>query len=704
MTGRFRTCIRMACLSAVVLGPAAAARAQTGTPSDSSQPILTRPAPVADSLSRDTVSAVHGLDPRAPGFVWRSPFLVEEICRGAVETLAECWRRNPRLANQEIGFPGARGWSLSLTTLEPAPFQSVFFPGWNRSPYLSGGIMPVDRYALREPGGDVRGVEEIWAPVMPLDTPVTSLRWGRGALALNAFHLKLRRMLSDRAYMNLDYFSASGDSQNYDYQFQVHQPYLGGWGFLGQIYGPIDRDSLSLVITDTSHAIRARHFRPRVGFWLDGNQVLEFFLDGVKNTTSLTFPRAPGTSPAPGPADSGQSLMPASFSSYTPGVVYSRNGGAYASQWEAAYSSLSKSALGANGLDVGPEQVEDLEGDLFRTRGAVALTALPGRPLLSGEALSETWNGSLFLGGPGVRFTRGWSDREAVAARWQPRWEGLGFDVDAGLARQSRMDNRTFWLERYALATRLNLPLGFGAHAGAASERQDPDWERLYRLNPALLLFPNADLEPRTDQSWRGSLVWNASVVTVESGADFRIIRDSWLPRALPGRGDSGSVADSLALALRNYRSEERDSWHLGLGLNLGRWTLGLENRFLLKSRVEDGDLASSVANLQLPERIFKGNLGWRRSLVENRLKVALGWDWEWISGRRAWAPDLQGESHLIKLDEYLALDFMASMQIKTFLLYFKTMNLNHDRYATEPGVHPPGLNFRFGVDWTLLN
>ena len=105
-----------------------------------------------------------------------------------------------------------------------------------------------------------------------------------------------------------------------------------------------------------------------------------------------------------------------------------------------------------------------------------------------------------------------------------------------------------------------------------------------------------------------------------------------------------------------------------------------------------------------MPERIFKGNLGWRRSLVENRLKVALGWDWEWISGRRAWAPDLQGESHLIKLDEYLALDFMASMQIKTFLLYFKTMNLNHDRYATEPGVHPPGLNFRFGVDWTLLN
>ena len=42
--------------------------------------------------------------------------------------------------------------------------------------------------------------------------------------------------------------------------------------------------------------------------------------------------------------------------------------------------------------------------------------------------------------------------------------------------------------------------------------------------------------------------------------------------------------------------------------------------------------------------------------------------------------------------------------RIKTFMLYFDAMNLNHDRYATEPGVHPPGVNFRFGVDWVLWN
>ena len=65
-----------------------------------------------------------------------------------------------------------------------------------------------------------------------------------------------------------------------------------------------------------------------------------------------------------------------------------------------------------------------------------------------------------------------------------------------------------------------------------------------------------------------------------------------------------------------------------------------------------------------------------------------------------AWARTLAGP---VKLDEYLALDFDAAMHIKTFTLFFKVRNFNHDRYATEPGVHPPGVNFRFGVDWTLV-
>ena len=46
-----------------------------------------------------------------------------------------------------------------------------------------------------------------------------------------------------------------------------------------------------------------------------------------------------------------------------------------------------------------------------------------------------------------------------------------------------------------------------------------------------------------------------------------------------------------------------------------------------------------------------------------------------------------------------MRIEGLAALQTR-----FKGVNFNHDRYATEPGVHPPGVNFRFGIDWTLWN
>jgi hypothetical protein len=129
-----------------------------------------------------------------------------------------------------------------------------------------------------------------------------------------------------------------------------------------------------------------------------------------------------------------------------------------------------------------------------------------------------------------------------------------------------------------------------------------------------------------------------------------------------------------------------------------------VRNRFVLARDVEDPGLKGALIDLSVPERVFQGRLGWKRALLDDRLKLDFAWRWEWFSTRYAWAPQLDGTSRPVKLDEYLDLDFEARMLIKTFLLYFKAMNLDHDRYATEPGVHPPGVNFRFGIDWTLKN
>ena len=94
--------------------------------------------------------------------------------------------------------------------------------------------------------------------------------------------------------------------------------------------------------------------------------------------------------------------------------------------------------------------------------------------------------------------------------------------------------------------------------------------------------------------------------------------------------------------------------------------------------------------------------LSWGDRFVNNRLGVKVAWNWEWYPVRFNWAPQLNGLSRPVKLDEYLALDFLAQMEIKRFILYYQIKNFNHDRYAIEPGSHPPGVNFRWGIDWVL--
>ena len=108
--------------------------------------------------------------------------------------------------------------------------------------------------------------------------------------------------------------------------------------------------------------------------------------------------------------------------------------------------------------------------------------------------------------------------------------------------------------------------------------------------------------------------------------------------------------------------------------------------------------------NWEIPGRAYQGQLVWKRRLLRGKLGVETRWDWEWFSKRYVFASDLNGIARLQPLDEYLALDFTARMDVSSFLLYFRAVNLNHDRYATESGVHPPGVNFRFGVDWRLRN
>jgi len=687
-----------------------------------------RAASLFDTLTRDTTR------PLLPVFKIKSPWADAQDCRDGVEKTSDCWRRDPDLAEVGTGFAGIRAHTLSLTNWQPAPIGSPYFPAWSHSPYRNGSLAPMERFAIRKSGGDAQGIEEIWTPVAPLDTPTTRLDWERGPFVMNVFDLRLRRMLSDRIYLGMDYYSATGDSLTYDYQFNVHQPYLGGFGFLGKIYGPIDRDSASLVLGGTSHTVQALAIRPRVGVWLDTNRVLEFYLDHLKNSTSLTLPQGPSKVAGvdrPGGIDSLQALIPSSFSSTSEGVLYGESHQGWASQWEAGHTSIDKNEFRPGDSAASIAGTDLIQADIYRLRAAVLGSRLPARPFLTLESRSETWSGDSAFSNPKSMST-GWNDVEDADLGIRPDFGPIGFSADAGLSRDSRMDDQVFWLQRFGASAHAALPLGLGAEAGFSSRMQDPEWEVLYRSNPARFLYANPDLRPRTDRGFRGSLSWTFSHFSVDGGVDFFRSEDAWLPRVLPnpqacqdladslyaglesnrclsssGSGSDSTrpvIADSLALALRNYGEDRLDAWHLGLGLAFGNWQLQLRDRFLLTQSVTDAGLAHARQDLSVPARVFKGRLGWKRDLVDGKLHLDLAWDWEWYSARYAWAPDLKGNSRLEKLDEYLALDFQAAMRIKTFTLFFRSLNMNHDRYATEPGVHPAGINFRFGVDWTLTN
>jgi hypothetical protein len=294
-------------------------------------------------------------------------------------------------------------------------------------------------------------------------------------------------------------------------------------------------------------------------------------------------------------------------------------------------------------------------------------------------------------------------------------------------ARRGRPDEKTEWLGGGSGKVTIPLTQRFEIKAGGGWLREGAPDEFLFRWQPALGFHPNPDLKPRSDLSAEAGVSWKSRHVEIGIAWDRHTFAESWLPQFLPepdfcfgadsvrypkNRGTfcvdgvgGVHIADSV-LALQNYDEEVRDLYHLFLALSLGNWRLSLHNTYLnpSTSTIKDDRFLEIGTNWQIPGRVYQGQLYWRRNLLRGKLGVETRWDWEWIYKRYVFASDLDGLARVVSLDEYLSLDFTARMDVKSFLLYFRAVNLNHDRYATEPGVHPTGVNFRFGVDWRLKN
>ncbi|HEX2613741.1 MAG TPA: hypothetical protein VHO02_09115, partial [Fibrobacteria bacterium] len=610
------------------------------------------PAKIPDSVKAAQDTAQTDTTARKPRVIvpdssWRWPMGVRartcEAKQEYPETPGQCWRQSPRRALIETGFPGIRALEWNLNGLEFARTEAFYQAALAQSPYGTGGHIPFEAYESNGPGGVHT---EIWAPVQPIDTPITDLHWTRGALLLNQFGVRLRRMAGNRAYVGFDFYSNSADKQAYDYAFQVHQPYLGS-----------GRDSSSVVITDTSHNITSQHARPRLGFWLGPRTVVEGYADWLANGTSMANPTNISAN------DSVQLLYPASFGASTYGAVFAHAGDDHAFRFSLRHGSWDRS-LSPRG-DSAARYAESSSGTRDALDAEWTLRALVGDPRLSLGVERTSQDGALWTEGVAGGVTDGATgDRESVSFDSRPDWGFLALLLRGEGARRHRPDGVEEMLYGGDADATLRLPWGFRFTGGTGWNREGAPEDWLFRNQPALGLYPSPGLKPRAHARMAAGAGWESRFLSFGAEAERHRFEDTWLPRALPEPGvcaligdslayptenASGNPAcsgldnlpDSLALGRVNYHEETRDLAHLWLRLSLGNWKLSLRNTYLLANAVRDPRLGFVADNWTLPRDILKGQLLWRRVILDGKLGLQTRWDWEWISNRYVFASDI---------------------------------------------------------------
>ncbi len=558
---------------------------------------------------------------------------------------------------------------------------------------------------------------------IPLDTPVTQIKWNRGPFGLNIFRLNLARSLSSKAYFSLGFLANKADSQSYNYVFQVHQPYLSGIAGLKTIIPSLERDSSSLVIEGVMPRIENLHFRPRLGYWFSKSLIMEIFLDRYTNNSDLELPQS--DSSAEGHEfyrEAIQQLYSGEFSNLSLGSFLGFNGSYVKGQIGYNHSTFVRKegpfTYNYNISDSSNTGIKtyfnQLEGSANSLSGALYLHSFSGAPNISFNLCDERFNAPLYVDTSlnvnlinfnQEAFTNFWGDDERVTLSYSPSLSSLTWYIQTGWSRHSYIHNKIEqdWFGSFKTELKFKPFLTFNAFAGQYAKY--PDWEDLYTFNIAQSRYANPNLSRETHQFWGGDFIFDMHNFYITSGYTNNTISDVILPVALPLSGLPPADYKS-SIRKVNYQEEIRGTWHIGASFNLGMWQGYLHHYFLFDNYVSDINIlsVSTSPNFSLPESVYKGHLEWNGLYVKNRLHVKVCWDWEWFSERYAWAPQFDGTSTVTRLDEYLVLDFQATMEIKSFSLFYQIKNMNHDRYYLKPGSHPPGVNFRWGVLWTLAN
>ncbi len=605
-------------------------------------------------------------------------------------------------------IPGLAGAIFSVRDWDWISYQSDFGGGDEVETLGSEPGLHIPSSIEMLPSGRFRAFD---LAVTRLDTPVTHFYWERGAFSLNLFRLNFRRALLQNAVLSLQFSAIKSEQTDYKYSFQVQQPFLN----LGNIPG-IRRDSTDLVLAGVAPAIDVFNVRPSLDLRLGKQTISKLYWEKIDSQTDEVSPisdpdsidhdffKEPKLRPVAGTHTSNK----IGVNLYHQGLHYQINS-------NYTYTNREASVPIFHPGPIMPWQKDSSMANNFDIHDVMlsyALLGLPWRPSVVLSAHSLNFEGPLFLGefksnqvdSQSQPASVGWMDTQSFGIRLAPRTGQYQGAIEAGVDRTSHMNDKRAW-GYYIRSMHVLKPIRyFNMEVFTVTETHQPNYRRMFIYNPFKGYFPNSGLQVSQNNRVSGRLSFEPSRYSVYGGVGLSHLKDPILPAILPK--DGRVLSDSSALMYVNHNREYRVSGTLGGRVTIGHWVLNTEyNRLIANSLKTKGiaDTLTSNTNTQIPETVINGRLHWSNRYVKNKLGVQAQFDWAWFKHRYLWAAQLDGTSKAIKMDEFLNLDFQASMNIQQFYFFYRIDTMYYDHYHITPGRYLPGINFRWGIVWKLL-
>lgn len=635
---------------------------------------------VADSTK--PVSIVHVWQP-----AWQSSGKLS-ACHETGLTWEDCMRHeNSSVLVLGSNFPGQKIQVWDRTTLQAlvinSPYTSVSHSSYGAGGFLSG---PWEMQPFS-------GISENWVYPGVLDSPQTDLYWSRGPFASNFFRLHFIRKMNENIYLGLDYGSNKSDkTDDFEYNFQVPLAYVGL---------PGGRDSSELVIGSHFPKVDNNEIRPRLGFLLGSGSVLELFFDRYSNESENAWSFA-DTIDRDGYTESMQRNIPDMYSATSTGALWVQPLPYGDISARSRLSWYNKTLWGPRdtlaktmGVEMGGgEQELEIKShwgvpEFFFELNINSLWNQLDAPIYSRlSAMRDSVPSQFSTKDDNVqKITTSW---DLQKGQWHAKLLG-------GAARYQTVREDAEFLPLWLADLKFKSSYTW-AQTSYEQTVQAISLEKKYWSEPGRGFLPSPDNSQSSHRKVLGLIGVGSPRIYTEGWMAYSELNDVPLPRRLPAPRN-GVQADTMALISVPY-DESRLLWGAKMVGSIWGFRLEWENGFLLDN-VLDGMYGDSLGvNSTLPSWWARGSFEWKAMLVDHKLDFRTGTSWTWLNSRYAWAYQDSSTVKPIKLDEYIMMDVWVRMKIRSFTLIYEIRNLYDDRYYHEPGSHPPGVTFRYAIEW----